>query len=75
MCEFVLRKFSQTKHRITLCAVLLLLLLLIWLDMAVGVFGTEFGAIKVILKIVCHLAISYFLCIRFLLNKVILPKG
>lgn len=42
-CEFVLRKVKQTKYRILFCGILLLSLLLIWLELAVGLFGTPIG--------------------------------
>ena len=40
LCELVIRKVTQTKHRIALCGVILLVLILIWLELAVGIFGT-----------------------------------
>ena len=39
-CEFVLRKIRKTSYRILICAVIVLLLILIWLELAVGIFGT-----------------------------------
>ena len=41
--EFVLRKVKSTKHRILIGGVLLLTLLLIWAELAVGLFGTRFA--------------------------------
>ena len=38
LCEFVLRKVKKTGYRIALCAALLLLLLLTWIELAVGIF-------------------------------------
>lgn len=38
--EFVLRKVKNTKHRIIICILILLTLLLLWLELAVGIFGT-----------------------------------
>lgn len=38
--EFVLRKVKNTKHRIIICILILLALLLLWLELAVGLFGT-----------------------------------
>ncbi|MEJ1221226.1 hypothetical protein [Sediminicola sp. 1XM1-17] len=38
LIEIVLRKVTSKKYRIALCAVLLLGLLLIWAELAVGVF-------------------------------------
>lgn len=40
MGEFVMRKFTGTRSRIALCAALLLALLLVWMELAVGIFGT-----------------------------------
>lgn len=37
MCELVIRKFKIRKHRIVICIVLLLLLFLIWVELAVGI--------------------------------------
>jgi peptidoglycan/LPS O-acetylase OafA/YrhL len=42
-CEFVMRKFKKTEHRILICAALLVLLFLIWAELAVGIFGTPFA--------------------------------
>ena len=43
MCELVLRMVKRAKHRIVLCGVLLVILALIWLELAVGIFGTPFA--------------------------------
>lgn len=43
MCEFVLRKASKTTYRIFICLAILLVFLLIWSELAVGIFGTPFG--------------------------------
>jgi hypothetical protein len=40
MCEFAIRKINKIKYRIAVCAALLVLLLLIWAELAVGIFGT-----------------------------------
>lgn len=40
LCEFVLRKVTKIQYRITICAAILLLLLLVWAELAVGIFGT-----------------------------------
>lgn len=38
--EFVLRKVKTRKNRILVCGIILLLLLLIWIELAVGLFGS-----------------------------------
>ncbi|MCX6151418.1 MAG: hypothetical protein NTX22_12880 [Ignavibacteriales bacterium] len=43
MCEFILRKINQIKYRIAICVVFLAALLLIWAELAVGIFGTPFS--------------------------------
>jgi len=40
ICEWVLRKVHNTNHRIVFCSIVLLLLLLTWVELAVGIFGT-----------------------------------
>jgi peptidoglycan/LPS O-acetylase OafA/YrhL len=40
LCELVLRKVNKVEYRIAICAVLLAALLLIWVELAVGIFGT-----------------------------------
>jgi ABC-type Mn2+/Zn2+ transport system permease subunit len=43
MCEFVLRKVNRTEYRIALCLGLLAILALVWIELAVGIFGTPFA--------------------------------
>jgi peptidoglycan/LPS O-acetylase OafA/YrhL len=43
MCELVIRKINKIKYRIAICVVLLAALLLIWAELAVGIFGTPFS--------------------------------
>ena len=38
--ELVLRKVRKPVYRIVICAVILVLLLVIWIELAVGIFGT-----------------------------------
>ncbi len=40
LCELVLRKVKKIQHRIILCLVILGVLFLIWVELAVGIFGT-----------------------------------
>lgn len=43
LCEFVLRKVKSTKGRLLLCGAALLVFLLIWAELAVGMFRTPFA--------------------------------
>lgn len=43
MCEFLLRKVTTVKYRILLCLSILAAFLLIWVELAVGVFGSPFA--------------------------------
>lgn len=38
--EFVLRKVKSKKNRIIICSIIIVLLLLIWVELAVGIFGS-----------------------------------
>lgn len=40
--EFVIKKIKDTKHRLVFGLLLLLALLLVWAELAVGVFGSPF---------------------------------
>lgn len=40
LCELVLRKVPGTTTRVALCVGVLLLLVLVWLELAVGIFGS-----------------------------------
>lgn len=41
--DLVLRKVKNTNYRIAIIIALLIALLLIWAELAVGIFGTPFG--------------------------------
>ncbi len=43
MCELAIRKINKIKYRIAICVALLVALLLIWAELAVGIFGTPFS--------------------------------
>ncbi|MBL7047445.1 MAG: hypothetical protein ISR95_07480 [Candidatus Marinimicrobia bacterium] len=43
MCELVIRKIDKIKYRIAICVALLVVLILIWAELAVGIFGTPFS--------------------------------
>lgn len=38
MCEFVIRKVKRSYHRIIICGIILLSLILVWVELAVGIF-------------------------------------
>lgn len=42
-CEFILRNIKTAKHRVLLCTVVVFILLIVWAELAVGIFGTPFG--------------------------------
>ena len=43
MCELVIRKVKKINYRIAICVALLVLFLLVWAELAVGIFGTPFS--------------------------------
>lgn len=43
LCELTLRVVKKTEYRLALCVVILAALLLIWIELAVGIFGTRFA--------------------------------
>jgi dolichyl-phosphate-mannose--protein O-mannosyl transferase len=43
LCELAMRKIKNTTYRIIVCVVLVILLFLIWAELAVGIFGTPFA--------------------------------
>lgn len=40
ICEFALRKIKETKYKILACIIVILLFLVVWIELAVGIFGT-----------------------------------
>lgn len=42
-CEFIMRKVKDIKYRIVICGVTLVMFALIWIELAVGIFGTPFA--------------------------------
>ena len=40
LCELVLRTVTKTEYRFALCAALLTALVLVWIEIAVGIFGS-----------------------------------
>lgn len=43
LCELVMRKVSKIENRIAICGAILIVLFLIWAELAVGIFGTPFA--------------------------------
>ena len=43
LCELVLRKVKSIKGRIIFCSIVLLVFLLVWAELAVGIFGSSFA--------------------------------
>ena len=43
LCELVMRKVKKKDHRIAICGAILVVLFLIWAELAVGIFGTPFA--------------------------------
>lgn len=43
LCDVVVRRVTKPEYRIAICAVILGVFLLIWLELAVGIFGTPFA--------------------------------
>ncbi len=43
LCEFVIRNVKTFSRRFAICAAILLVFVLIWLELAVGIFGTPFA--------------------------------
>lgn len=43
LCELVIRKVKNINYRVVICILLLAALLIIWIELAVGIFGTPFA--------------------------------
>jgi hypothetical protein len=43
ICELVIRSVKKAEYRIAICAAVLVALLLVWAELAVGIFGTPFA--------------------------------
>lgn len=43
LCELVLRKFNGLQARLFLCGLILFTFILVWAELAVGIFGTRFA--------------------------------
>ena len=43
VCEFVMRKEKKKENRIALCIVIITILLLVWAELAVDIFGSPFA--------------------------------
>jgi hypothetical protein len=43
VCELILRRVTSTPNRIILCLAVLAALVLVWMELAVGIFGTPFA--------------------------------
>jgi len=43
VCIVVFQKVKKVKHQIILCAAILVVLVLLWIELAVGLFGTPLG--------------------------------
>jgi peptidoglycan/LPS O-acetylase OafA/YrhL len=43
VCEFVMRKVKKKENRIALCIVIITILLLVWAELAVDIFGSPFA--------------------------------
>jgi hypothetical protein len=43
MCELVIRKVKKTSYRVAICVAIVVALLLVWMELTVGIFGTPFA--------------------------------
>lgn len=42
-CELIIRKVRKIEYRIVVCAAILVMLLIVWAELAVGIFGSPFA--------------------------------
>lgn len=43
LCEGVLRRVKNVSNRVLICGIILVVLLLVWAELAVGIMGTPFA--------------------------------
>jgi len=43
VCELILRKVTKKANRVVLCLAAVFVLVLVWMELAVGIFGTPFA--------------------------------
>lgn len=43
MCELVMRKVKKVQYKIAFCVALLAVCLLVWVELAVGIFGSAYA--------------------------------
>lgn len=43
LCELAMRTIPKTGYRLVACGILVAVLILIWIELAVGIFGTRFA--------------------------------
>lgn len=43
VCELILRKVTKRANRVVLCLAAVFVLVLVWMELAVGIFGTPFA--------------------------------
>ncbi|MDZ4714752.1 MAG: hypothetical protein SH819_04715 [Cytophagales bacterium] len=43
LCERAIRKVSKIENRVVICLGILLVFFLVWVELAVGIFGTSFA--------------------------------